>query len=293
MAHPFRKIATPTNNNGEKPMNEPVIPEGYELITPERARALIDGHVNYRDYSPGHAAKIAADLLAGRWNPQASGSVKIDENNHLCDGHHRCQGVLISGVPMLVRVEYGFPVSAIPFIDTGVRPRTAGDVLRNESMQSYKHVASAARLILRWTSPQGVVGRDTVSSPEIVEFSLKHRDDMDVVVAAGSRAGRAIGSPFAPLAAFHFLARQVDEDTADRFMELLSSGANLAEDDPILALRNWNINKSTNRIKVSTEERCFAISKAWNTWREGRPMKLMKVVLSGRGEARQQIPTLI
>ncbi len=264
-----------------------------EVIDPDRARKLLDGHVNYRPLSALHAKKLAEEITAGRWTHENGSSVKIDVNGHLCDGRHRCLAVTIADKAILTWVEYGIPLEAVAFIDSDVRPRTASDVLNHNEVVNAKDAAAGARVIMRWMSPAGFAQNPPISNSAVVEFVMANRDEITVAARTAQQLRRAIGTPARETTAFHFLARRVDPETADRFMESLTSGAGLGEDDPILALRNWMVNKAANRIQVTSEERCHAYAKAWVAWRQGRPMKLMKVMISGRNDTRTKVPELI
>lgn len=60
---------------------------------------------------------------------------------------------------------------------------------------------------------------------------------------------------------------------------MLASGANLDEGSPILVLRNtlFDINKRGAHSDRPTRRRIVGITiKAWNKWREGATVKLLK-----------------
>lgn len=72
---------------------------------------------------------------------------------------------------------------------------------------------------------------------------------------------------------------EIDGEACERFFDMLATGANLDEGNPILVLRNtlFDINKRGAHSDRTSRRRIVGITvKAWNKWREGATVKLLK-----------------
>lgn len=77
---------------------------GYQTITPEIARSLIDqAGDTQRASNKQHVAVLRDRILGGRWDRDA-GTMTVDAAGRLTDGLHRCRAILASGATVEVRV---------------------------------------------------------------------------------------------------------------------------------------------------------------------------------------------
>jgi hypothetical protein len=80
-------------------------------------------------------------------------------------------------------------------------------------------------------------------------------------------------------ALLYWTFNEIDGEACERFFDMLASGANLNEGSPILVLRNtlFDINKRGAHSDRTSRRRIVGITiKAWNKWREGATVKLLK-----------------
>jgi hypothetical protein len=74
----------------------------------------------------------------------------------------------------------------------------------------------------------------------------------------------------------HYIFSTRDADLADEFIEKLSSGANLGQTSPILALRNKLIDYKVKDEKRSMDHIAFIFFRAWLYFEAGLPLSRLQ-----------------
>lgn len=261
-----------------------------EVITPAMAAAWLDAHENYRPIRPRRVALYAEDMRAGRWDFNEE-AIVFGTDGKLVDGQHRLAAIVHTGMPRRMRVTRGAPILAIR--DGGVA-RTPGDHLLAEGVQNGNVKAAVGRLAIAYEQrilhdPAKV---SLISSSQVRDFVLAHQREMQDSASAGYRVKQRTAIGASPYAAFHFHANRLDANDISRFTDLLISGAGLDADDPILALRNWASARYSLQKRTNNEMTLFALTRAWNYWREGRPIRQLRVVITGKGASRTAFPVM-
>lgn len=90
--------------------------------------------------------------------------------------------------------------------------------------------------------------------------------------------------------AFHFLFAEKDQDQADKFFETLASGVGLNVGDPIYTLRERLIRERGADRKVSRLTIMAFTIKAWNAFRGGKQLMMLKY--SADGQKAQPFPQI-
>lgn len=268
-----------------------------ETITPARAAAEIEAfaHINFRPKSvESHVEMLASEMTMGRWALTGS-SIRYNQRGELIDGLNRMRACVLSNCSFTTTVIRGVTDEAEEFIDMGSVPRSVGQLLAHRGGDNVNARTAAGRMILAW---QGGILHDSnkqktrIHPVDVVNFCVDHAAQMKESCDAGARAGRAIKASVKMTTAFHFLASEIDAQAADSFINAYVDGVGLAPGDPVLALRNWTISRIGNRTKTTSEEWAFAFARTWVAFRAGETLKLLKVSLSGRGEARTKLPVM-
>lgn len=270
------------------------ITSGVEVITPTVAKAWLDGQVNIRKVQPATYKSYASDISAGRWVVTGD-SIKFDTDGQLIDGFHRLSGVIEAGKPIESVVVRGLQPEVIHKTDKGLR-RSMISTLTSLGVERASNVGPVARSILIWQRNDAIEGHPSnkflVPESDVVEFATANADELLDCVREASQIRYHTGATLTSLAAFIFLARQVDRTDADYFFEALRLGAGLPADSPILALRNWMSNrKQVNR--TSQEMWAHAYTKSWNRFRAGeKSPQYLKVLILGKGDERTRLDAL-
>lgn len=210
----------------------------YEFITPEEASNLLETNTNEnRKISKGTVQAYATDIISGNWDENIGVAISIDENGVLRDGQHRLSAIVEAGVGIHTWVCRN--VSKDGIYDNN-RKRSTSDqvmIMRSDFDNVYKSTRyiSVARVL--------IVGfyRRTVTPKEIIDFTEKHKEDLDGYFLNVPQTT----VPKISLAAVHaamFMAYMDGVDISEiiDFYDILCTGMSTkAEEFPIIAYRNY------------------------------------------------------
>lgn len=245
-------------------------------ITTQVAKEWLDTRAKQqRPIRHYHLGAIVDDLDQGRFllNGQP---VIFDWDGYMIDGQHRCFAVISSGKPALTLVIRGVSPDAYTTLDNTTK-RTGADALRIKDAKNATVLASALRIM--GVYQLGLLGKKTLcfSPTKIEELSTQHPKMPDSVTALNG--ARDLGSR-ATLAFCHYVFSSVDSRDAETFFNHLLDGTNLEKGSPILALRS-----RLYRTKTDSYDMIASTFKAWNAWRVGKHVTLIRVGVS------EELPT--
>lgn len=118
--------------------------KNYEtiLITPEIGRKILSQHNNYRALNERRVKLYCEAMKSGSWC--ISQPIMFNEEGKLCDGQHRIQAVIDSGIPQWFIVLCGIPFESISSLDNG-QSRTLNQVLCYERSEAFSRAAQIVR----------------------------------------------------------------------------------------------------------------------------------------------------
>ncbi len=233
----------------------------YEYITPEIAANLLENNAENRSISKGTVMAYMNDIIAGNWDESVGVAISIDENGILRDGQHRLAAIVQAGVGIHTWVCRN--VSSDGIYDNN-RKRSNADqisIMRADFDGVYKSTRyiAIARILIT-----GFMNRRTVTPKEIIDFTEKHKTDLDGFFLNIPQSSVAkISLAVVHLALFMAYMDGVDINDILNFYDVLCSGMSTKpEEFPIIAYRNYlkdTSNISTTQIETS---RCqYALKK--------------------------------
>lgn len=268
-----------------------------ETITPDQAAKILgdaeeNGFFNARLLRPHRVDLYAKQMAAGEW--QVTGEpICFDEYGNPTNGQHRLRACVAAGIPFTTAIARGITEAATRVTDKGMA-RTPGDVARQSGITAANEKMGVARVILSWEA--NVLGNQSATrlftDKEKIDLLESDPELADAAITAARMILRNVRIPVRMYGAFYWLAAH-HGDSIDLFTKHLGDGAALPIDSPILALRNWSTNRAMNKITTRDPEWALALAKSWNRWRAEEPMRLLKVVISGKGANRTPIPDLV
>lgn len=226
----------------------------YEYISPERAADLLETNTENRNISKGTVEAYMNDILAGNWDESVGVAISIDENGILRDGQHRLSAIVQAGKGIKTWVCRN--VSSDGIYDNN-RKRSNADqisIMRSDFENVYKstrYISVARAMITNKDS-----NRRTVSPKEIIDFTEKHKEDLDGFFLNFPQ----ISVPKISLAVVHlalFMAYMDGESIEDilSFYDILCTGMSTKpEEFPIIAYRNYL--KDTSNVSTTIIEIC-------------------------------------
>ena len=257
-------------------------------ITPEIAELLLAKNTRNRNVSPGNYDKICEALRAGEWKLNGE-AIKIGKDGRLLDGQHRLLACRDTGISFQSLVIYGLPVDTIDTLDQG-KSRSIANVLALHDYPSPKKTASLVSGILKMEKGGIRTGvhnssRVSVTANQVLDRLEEEPSLIDVMRFAESMRPSGITSKVAGILYYRF--SQIDADDADDFFIKLRDGAGLERGNPILVLRQklLDLKSSTNRRASSVLMGALTI-KAWNAYRNGEKVKLLRWSAGGANPER-------
>lgn len=263
-----------------KPDKLPFDKDGWYKITPELAYLALRYSVSNRPFKDD-LRRYGVDMLSGDW--RATGQPILFNENGLIDGHNRLMACLLSDAPFetFVVVSAKAQSNDFAYIDIG-RGRSIPDAVVTAGLNGLGKAFGAALkgLLIRYDNNALGVYRQ----PRYVALNSRHvlaylTDNPQFAKTAHRliekhlAAVKVIGQSSVAVTFAYLVTRAYGEQELDRFCQPLASGANLSEDDPVLAYRNlvfqWD---ETEDGKLSDALRLALLCKAFLMWHAGQRM---------------------
>lgn len=259
-------------------------------LDPGFARELLSHNTdNYRKPSEAEVGRLADALRREEFDPEipSNDAIVISESGVLLNGQHRCFAVIRTGVSIPVILLWGARSENADTMDTG-RKRTAATVLMRHGIVDANNVAATIRRY-----HEVVEGRRVhLTNPLILGFAECYGGALRASVLAGRKCEATV--PRALAGGLHFAFALADQGAADYFMERLADGEGLYRGNPIHTLRNMLLNRKRPGSNKSIDTFwCSAVTiKAWNAWKRGDELRVLKWRPGDSDEAYPQIEGL-
>ena len=253
-------------------------------ITPQVADQWLTLNTNNRPARKSHVARLAEAMERGefrltgdpvRWAGEVGASV-------LVDGQHRLMAVVRSGMTVQSFVMTNVPEETAMVIDTAQVQRTLADLLEERGETRTKTLASIINSAMQLERGEYYTGW-TPSRPQALAW-FDANPEVRESVGYGTRVREALKYLQGQAGALHYVFSRVDSDDANEFWNRLTTGTGLEAGNPILVLRQ-KIEKSAavNREVMKPKYRAAITIKAWNYWRAGDSISMLKWKPGGVG----------
>ncbi len=261
---------------GVKAVQIPGAPEGVTMravmMTPEIASLWrLSSEARQRTKREVVSNAYARDMAEDRWKFNGETIVK-DKLGNLVQGQHRLEGVEKSGRAILLLLVEGVEPDVMDTFDTGL-PRYYFDMLKVKGYNNVMGVSSITRAMWQWDRGRLMMaiagGAERPSRTELDTYLAAHDDEIRAAAAYADRLRHRVPLPQSVLGTATIILNRISVDAAAEFFNSLAYGAELAETDPILVLRN-QLYRYLNSGKLPTvDERRAYLFGAWNDWRAG------------------------
>lgn len=277
-------IVTSETNPQERQdrMTEPEPSFTVEEITPHLAKEYLDHNRHNRALRTKVVSAYARDIVAGdwRWNGEA---IKFDDEGALLDGQHRLAAIIEADLPVKMLVVRGLPHSTQETMDTGVK-RRFNDVLRLRGEASANALAAIVNAVTGYQHFGGKAFSKRTNTNAELSKTLEVYPWLRQATEVADRARRhsAIFGSVAGLAYWVFAL--IDEEDARFFFDRLSSEEGHHEGEPIFVLRRSLASaaeRSNARAAMSREYQLAIVIKAWNAYRMGETISLLRFKSGG------------
>ncbi|MGX1805180.1 hypothetical protein ACWIGI_05650 [Nocardia sp. NPDC055321] len=242
-----------------------------EHVDSALARSWLERNPNNRPIRQSRVQQYYDDMVSGRWRFNGE-AIKFGIDGQLLDGQHRLMAIArTAGMSFPLLILRGLSPDTQVTMDQGAK-RTPSDQLTITGVTSHNMtlVAAALRVYMVWL--EGNLfgdGMGSVSTTRVVEFATAYPELVTIADRFTGVATRLKARP-AVACAVAIRLTEIDPTLANEFVRLWDSGAGLAFDSPILALRERLDSLRSSRVRTSDRDQIGLIVAAWNLWRRGR-----------------------
>jgi hypothetical protein len=249
----------------------------YEVvdITPDKAREMLTYNTHNRNLRGRVVAAYAEDMRSGGWVEDGQ-SLKFAVDGALLDGQHRLAAIVEADTTVRMLVVRNLPNQAQENMDTQAK-RTFSDVLKLRGEERAVALAAACRRVHFWEAGyQRSRGANITPTNRQLLQTLDKYPWLRETVAITQSVQLQVPIHGSILALCHWLFVQIDADDCDHFFKRLSDGVNLADGDPIHVLRRTVFKENTERARIADGVMLAYVIKAWNAFREGRKISILR-----------------
>lgn len=250
-------------------------------ISKEMAEGFLAKNTHNRSPKSSNLRKVVRALTNGEWKLNGE-AIKIAADGTILDGQHRLLGIAQTGIPMTTLVIRGLENATQETMDGG-SPRSAADVLKLRGEDNSINLAAIAKKV-RIAQTNGIKAATSNSHVLTTAEIVRTVDETPALRDIAKHAMRVaqhtgMSASIAGLLIHTFYA--IDSDDAEFFFERLTTGEMLASGHPIFMLRkSLSEIKSIRGQKSMTFVAAIAI-KAWNKYRDGETVSLLKFTAGG------------
>ena len=215
---------------------------GYEVITPDAARAMLALNKRNRNMISARISSYAEAMKRGEWRKTHQG-IAFGADGSLYDGQHRLMAIVQANVAVTMHVTRGLPTNAREAIDSGATRTAVDNLAISEGITLHKTIGAAVNVI--WMATVAKSTTRNATAIELRDTMLKHLAGVEFIKRVFTRTARGIGrSGF--LAAFAY-AYPTSADHVTLAARQYYDGAGLQHGDPMYVLREFALRKGTGQ----------------------------------------------
>lgn len=251
-------------------------------ITPDMARDWLGFNTHNRPLRARTVAAYAADMKndAWQWNGE---SVKFAADGVLLDGQHRLAAIAEAGVTVRMLVVRGLPGDAQDTVDGGVK-RKFSDVLALRGEKNAVALSAIIRRVTVWETAQTVTGRSNLAPTNSQMLQVLDRNPwLREVASLSSQIAVKCDLPASIIGFCTWLfssCKDADEDI-EFFFQRLADFQGLSKGDAIYELRKTLESSRSVRGQRSEVFLTAITIKAWNGFRAGKPIGVLRFSAGG------------
>lgn len=237
-------------------------------VGPKDATRYLASQRRNRRLRPYHVKRLASAMARGEWRENGEG-VKFDLDGRLCDGQHRLEAIVQSGVTLRMVVIEGLDEEAQETMDTG-RHRSMADVLslRGETNTAFLGSTLSTLHRIRTNTIQAQKGALSPTPQQLLKL-LEEEPEIRRFLHRGRSVSERVPVTASLAAAYWYEFHRIDADDAHDFFTKLTSGIGLSDGDPIFALRRFLERERQSPRNLPRYRIAGVIVKAWNLYRHG------------------------
>ena len=246
-----------------------------ELITPSRAKELLEANINNRRVKSEVVIRYAQDMLAGRWKEDTGENVKISKLGIVLDGQHRFYAIIKANTPIFLHIVYGIDDSVSDVLDTG-SGRSASDVFRLNRINNDSSIPSIMQTSYLLKNAHFTSGQKNMRLTNAQLLQKYYENEIlwqDICKKSHNwylSFAKILAKSF--IGGFYSVFKDIDSELAEQFMNELCTGINVSN-ETMLLLRNKLMQDKMSQKKISPTLKAIFMIKAWNCFVKGIVLK--------------------
>lgn len=251
-------------------------------ITPDLAREWLGFNTHNRNLRQRVTLAYAADMASGNWQWNGE-SIKFAADGTLLDGQHRLAAIAEAGVTVQMLVVRGLPSDTQDTVDGGIK-RKFSDVLTLRGEKNAVTLSAIIRRVTVWETAQTVAGRSNLAPTNAQMLQVLDRCPwLREVASLSSQIAVKCDLPASIIGLCIWLfsnCKDAEEDI-DFFFQRLADFQGLSKGDAIYELRKTLESSRSVRGQRSEVFLTAITIKAWNAFRAGNPVGVLRFVSGG------------
>lgn len=245
-------------------------------VTPDLAEDFLSRNLPVnRDMRKRALTSYVHDMLAKEWRLTGD-PIIFNEDGHLIDGQHRCQGCVNSKVPFETVVITGVTRSAIEAIGN-VEGRTLVDMLHMQGEENARVLSGAVTLLNAHLNGAFIKGRVDRLTPAGQRALLEQHPGLRSSVLFTDQPNIKQHLDHKVAAAFHYIAQRADSTTTSGFFDRLSGKLPCGFGDPEFAFaERCRHALRGGTAKLSRPEKRGILVKAFAIRQSGKDIQQLK-----------------
>lgn len=263
-------------------------------ITPEQAQDLLGLNTANRNLSKARVTELAEAIERGEWVEDGN-PIRISSSGVLLDGQHRLAAIIKADMPVWAILATGLADEARLAIDTGMK-RSFAHYLSIRGVPSSVNNAAVCNIAFLYSKhgASGLAGNRHSTHSQLWTFWEKNEQDIQAATRMADRVATHVRGARSVVALAYLVFTDVDPgDAGDFFAKLTFDKMN--PESPIATLiRTLNDPGNERWLRgggTASRQRLFAFYvKAWNAYRDGAEMSLLRFSPGGRTREAFPVP---
>ena len=253
------------------------------LVDPSDCEYVLKHHnVNNRPIRRHTVARFAEDMKSDRFDGTIHQGIAFDLNGNLLDGQHRFAAIAQSKQARVMRVWINRDPAHFAIVDAGVA-RLASDNLHHRGVPKSKIVAPGIKCVILYKKYPNRTWSNmempsTVAIEQFYDANKFIIDEIAEWVHNAAAGFKLLNRPALFVLCFLAIESGYHKEDVIAFCHNLKKGGGLADDNPILAYRNF-LGNATLRSATEKNLQQFSIAcliKAWNYQHQDQVLRQFK-----------------
>ncbi len=257
----------------------------WVIVTPELANKWLDEtNSQNRNIREAHVARLAADMLDGKWRGRNGEAIRFDKNGRLVDGQHRLYACITANVAFESLVVWDVSPDVYATIGIGAKKSFADFLGPVDREKNTNLLSSVLRLVTMWDEghldKMREGGKFTPSIAKMQETLAEQptiRDSVHWVM--NHKETRKLLTPSIACLIHYAGAKEGKKARVETFLERLGDGLAMAQDDPAYQLRRFLLQQRSPKpgLRRAAQPYVLALAiKAWKVYEANKKLSVLK-----------------